>query len=153
MEPRTPAGKVRLEAIRTLSESGLRVSLLAAPMIPYINDHELESILEAGKEAGAISARYIFLRLPLEISDMFREWLAAHFPDRAAKVMNVIKQSRRGKDYRSVYGERMIGTGEFAKLIHSRWSVACRKLGYENEDRVELDETLFRRSNEQLELF
>ena len=153
MEPRTPSGNVRLDTIRQLSDAGIRVTLLAAPMIPYINDSELETILARGREAGAVSARYIFIRLPLEIKDMFREWLAAHFPDRADKVMNIIRQSRGGNDYRSAFGERMVGTGEFAKLVNSRWTVACRRLGFENENKFELDDSQFRRNNHQLKLF
>ena len=153
LEPRTPSGKRRLDAIRALSDAGVRTLLLAAPMIPYINDQELESILEAGRDAGAVSARYILLRLPLEISQMFQEWLAAHFPDRAERVMSIVRQSRGGQDYRSVFGERMVGTGAFAELLHKRWDVASRKLGYENDTRFELDTTLFRRSHHQMSLF
>ena len=138
LEPRTPAGGVRIQTIKTLTEAGIRVTLLAAPMIPYINDQELESILAAGKKAGAVSARYILLRLPLEISPMFQDWLQEHFPDRAQKVMNIIRQSRGGSDYRSAFGERMRGTGHFADLLNSRWRVSSRKLGYSNDDRYEL---------------
>ena len=127
--------------------------MMAAPMIPYINDSELEDILAEGKTAGASSANYILLRLPLEISGMFREWLAAHFPDRAAKVMSVIRQSRGGNDYNSAFGKRMRGTGEFANLINRRFEVACRKLGFDNDTRYELDYTVFKRKNEQLALF
>ncbi len=153
LEPRTPAGKVRLDAIRTLSDQGIRVTMLVAPMIPYVNDHEMEQILAAGYKVGAVSARYILLRLPLEISPMFQEWLAAHYPDRAAKVMSVVRQSRGGKDYRSVFGERMVGTGEFAQLIRKRFEVASRRLGFNNDDRFQLDYSQFRRHNEQLTLF
>jgi len=155
LEPRTPNGQIRLKAIQSLSQAGLNFTMLAAPMIPYINDHELEDIMAAGKEAGAFSARYILLRLPLEISDMFEEWLAAHFPQRAAKVMSVIRQSRGGMNYRSAFGERMVGTGEFAKLLQSRWQVASRKLGFLNNEanRYDFDYTLFKRSNHQMSLF
>jgi DNA repair photolyase len=153
LEPRTPAGGVRVQTIRTLTEAGIRVTLLAAPMIPYINDQELESILAAGKKAGAVSAKYILLRLPLEISPMFQDWLQEHFPDRAQKVMNIIRQSRGGSDYRSAFGERMRGTGHFADLLNSRWRVSSRKLGYSSEDRYELDYSQFKTSNEQLTLF
>lgn len=153
LEPRTPSGKVRLAAIKRLSDEGIRVTMMVAPMIPYINDHEMEAILAAGREAGAISARYILLRLPLEISGMFREWLHAHYPDRAAKVMSVIRQSRGGKDYQSVFGQRMVGTGEFAELLRQRFEVAARRLGFNNDERFELDYTRFRRTNEQLTLF
>ena len=153
LEPRTPRGLTRLNAIRQLSEAGIRVTLLAAPMIPFINDHELEHILGQGRQAGAVSAQYILLRLPHEISDLFREWLNEHFPERAGKVMSIIRQSRGGKDYSSVFGERMVGTGEFARLLHNRWRVASRRLGYRNDLRFELDTGRFRRTNEQLTLF
>ncbi len=153
LEPRTPRGQVRLDTIRQLSEAGVRVTLLAAPMIPYINDQELETILEKGRNAGAVSARYILLRLPLEISAMFQEWLDEHFADRAGKVMSVIRQSRGGKDYHSAFGERMTGTGEFALLLHNRWRIASRRLGFENEQRFELNTSRFRRHHEQLSLF
>ena len=153
LEPRTPAGGVRIQTIKNLSEAGIPVTLLAAPMIPYINDQELESILAAGKEAGASSARYILIRLPLEVSPMFQDWLKEHFPDRAKKVMSTIRQSRGGSDYRSVFGERMRGTGPFADLINARWQVSSRKLGYTNDDRYELDYSQFKTSNKQLALF
>ena len=153
LEPRTPRGLTRLDTIRQLSEAGVRVTLLAAPMIPCINDSELESILKQARQAGAVSAGYVLLRLPHELSDLFREWLNEHFPDRAGKVMNIIRQSRGGKDYNSVFGERMVGTGEFAMLLHNRWRVASRKLGYQNDPRFKLDTGRFRRSNEQLTLF
>ncbi|MBO6703593.1 MAG: PA0069 family radical SAM protein [Pseudomonadales bacterium] len=153
LEPRTPRGRVRVDAIRQLSESGINVTLLAAPMIPCINDAELETILEQGKKAGATAARYILLRLPLEISDLFQEWLHEHFPARANKVMSIIRQSRGGRDYRSVFGERMIGTGEFAMLLHNRWRIASRKLGYDTDARFELTTKWFTRHNEQLSLF
>ncbi len=153
LEPRTPAGGVRIQTIRALTEAGIHVTLLAAPMIPCINDQELESILAAGKTAGAVAARYILLRLPLEISPMFQDWLQEHFPDRAQKVMSIVRQSRGGSDYRSVFGERMRGTGHFADLLNSRWQISCRKLGYTNDDRYELDYSSFKTSNEQMRLF
>lgn len=153
LEPRTPAGRTRLDAIRQLTDAGIRVTLLAAPMIPFINDQELESILAAGRQAGAVSARYILLRLPLEISDMFRAWLASHFPDRADRVMNAIRHSRGGRDYRSVFGERMVGTGQFAELLNNRWQVCCRKLGFRNDERFQLDYSLFAVPSPQQSLF
>lgn len=153
LEPRTPRGQVRLDVVRALSEAGINVTVMAAPMIPYINDHELEDILQQAHQAGATSARYILLRLPLEISQLFQEWLVEHFPDRANKVMSIIRQSRGGQDYRSRFGERMVGTGAFAMLLHNRWRVASRKLGFENDRRFELNTTSFKRSNEQLALF
>lgn len=162
LEPRTPSGKRRLQAIKALSDAGIPVTMMAAPMIPYINDSELEALMAAGREAGARAARYILLRLPLEISHMFRDWLAAHFPERADKVMSIVQQSRGGKDYRSVFGERMRGTGAFADLLHRRWQVAARQLGFpetnpgehaHDDERFKLDTTLFRKSHHQMDLF
>jgi DNA repair photolyase len=153
LEPRTPSGQTRLKTIASLSDANIPVTLLAAPMIPYINDAELEDILTAGRQAGARSARYILLRLPLEVSEMFQDWLHTHFPDRADKVMNIIRQSRGGSDYQSAFGIRMRGTGHFADLLEQRWRICSKKLGFENEDRFDLDYTLFRRTNEQLPLF
>ena len=133
LEPRATSGKTRLGAIKALTDAGVRVTLMAAPMIPYVNDNELEDILASGSEAGARSAGYILLRLPLEISEMFQDWLHAHFPDRAEKVMSIIRQSRGGKDYQSEFGKRMKGTGEFAELLAQRFKVATRKLGLNQE--------------------
>jgi DNA repair photolyase len=153
MEPRTPSGHARVSTLKQLTNAGIRATLLAAPMIPCINDHELESIMALGREAGADSCRYILLRLPLEISPMFQAWLKSHFPDRAEKVMSIIRQSREGNDYQNAFGKRMTGTGQFADLIRQRWLIASRKLGYRNEDRFDLDGSQFVRINEQLDLF
>ncbi|MDA0978221.1 MAG: PA0069 family radical SAM protein [Proteobacteria bacterium] len=157
LEPRTPSGARRLQAIRSLTEAGVRVTLLTAPVIPCLNDHELELIMAAGRDAGAANARYILLRLPLEVSELFREWLQLHYPDRADHVMSIIRQSRGGRDYRSRFGERLRGTGPFADLLHHRWQVACRKLGYRNtenrEEHFELETSLFRKHHQQLTLF
>ena len=152
LEPRAAAGEERLETIRRLSDAGVNVHLLAAPMIPCINDHEMEDILARGKEAGAKSASYILLRLPLEISEMFQEWLAAHYPERAAKVMSIVRQSRGGKDYQSAFGKRMTGTGQFAELLAQRFRVAARKCGYGKETRYALDCQQFRRPSAQYAL-
>ena len=152
LEPRTPTGKIRLDTLAELARSGVRTTLLAAPMIPYINDHEMEKIMTLGKEAGVVSAGYILLRLPHEISDLFREWLNEHFPERAKKVMSIIQQSRGGKDYDSKFGQRMVGTGEFATLLRSRWQVCSRKLGFQQGERPALDCSQFKRVNEQMSL-
>ena len=153
LEPRAASGKVRLDTIKQLSAAGVRVSMMAAPMIPCINDQELETLLAAGKEAGAASASYILVRLPLEISEMFQDWLGAHFPDRAAKVMNIIRQTRGGKDYQSAFGLRMRGSGEFAQLLRRRFEVAYRKLGFAKHQRFQLDSSQFTPQREQLALF
>ncbi|HCC43158.1 MAG TPA: radical SAM protein [Gammaproteobacteria bacterium] len=155
LEPRAPDGLKRLNTIRTLSEHGVNVTMMAAPIIPYINDNELESLLEEGKSSGAIDARYILIRLPHEISPMFQDWLKVHFPSRSKKVMTVIQESRGGKNYQSAFGERMRGVGKFAELLHQRWQISHRKLGFPEsiKKRHKFDTTLFRSNPGQLNLF
>ena len=154
LEPRTPDGQKRLAAITALSDEGINVTMMAAPIIPCINDHELETLMQAGKSSGAHDARYILIRLPHEISPMFQNWLQAHFPDRATKVMSVIRQSRDGKDYQGEFGLRMRGSGEFASLLRQRWRISHRQLGFDaSENRFELDCSQFRRHPQQMNLF
>ena len=155
LEPRAPSGQKRLQCIKTLSDAGIKVTIIAAPMIPFINDQELEKILEAGRESGASDTKYILIRLPLEVSKMFREWLQMYFPDRAARVMNVIRQCRGGNDYRSEFGERMVGTGPFAALLNQRWRVAIRQLSFSDSrsHSYKLDCSQFQRSQKQMVLF
>jgi DNA repair photolyase len=154
MEPRASAPHRRIAAIRALSEAGIPVGLMVAPVIPAVTDHELESILEAGREAGALSADFVLLRLPHELKDLFRDWLQAHLPDRAAHVMSLVRQMRGGRDYDPQFGSRMRGEGEFATLLAQRFRLARRRLGYPGLP--VLDETLFRaprRASAQGELF
>jgi DNA repair photolyase len=154
MEPRAAAPHRRLETIKALSDAGIPVTVMVAPIIPAITDRETESVLEAAYAAGARNAGYVLLRLPLEISDLFQEWLATHFPDRAAHVMSVMRQMRGGKDYESAWGLRQRGTGVFAELVAARFHKACARLGF-NLDRSDLDTTQFRRpprAGEQLSL-
>jgi DNA repair photolyase len=121
---------------------------MVAPVIPSLTDHEMEHILEAAKNAGATRAGYTLLRLPHEVKDLFREWLAEHYPDRAQHVMSIINQSRGGKDYQAQFGTRMVGTGVFAELLRKRFQVAKRKLGLDAADeRFELRTDLFRPPN------
>ena len=129
MEPRAAAPHRRLQTIRTLSSSGIPVSVLVAPVIPVLTDSEIESILEQVSDAGATSAEYILLRLPLEISDLFQEWLQTHFPLKAEHVMTRVRDTRGGKNYDSRFGHRMKGTGQFAEIISQRFSLACKKQG------------------------
>ncbi|MET1079492.1 MAG: PA0069 family radical SAM protein [Pseudomonas sp.] len=129
MEPRAASPTARLRAMRLLSEQGIPVSVMCAPMIPMVNDHELERLLEAARDAGADSANYVLLRLPLEIAELFEQWLQAHFPDRAEHVLSLIRQSRGGKNYDSRFGSRMRGEGPFADLLAQRFRLASRKLG------------------------
>jgi DNA repair photolyase len=128
MEPQAASPRARLEAVNRLNVAGVPTGVMVAPVIPALTDHELESILEAAASAGARWAGYVLLRLPHEVKDLFREWLAAHYPDRADHVMSVVRQMRGGKDYDSSFGTRMRGTGAFAELLRSRFQIACRRL-------------------------
>jgi len=143
MEPRASTPGRRLEALRALAAAGIPTAVLASPMIPGLNDHELESILDAARGAGAVQASWILLRLPLEIKDLFEEWLREHRPDRAARVLSLIRQTRGGALYKSGFGERMRGEGAYAELLSRRFRVACRRLGL-NERRFALDTARFR---------
>lgn len=129
LDPRANAPSRRLRAIQALSSAGVPVSVFASPMIPAINDNELESILAAATEAGATSASMIVLRLPLEVRDIFVEWLNEHFSNRAAHVMSLVRQMRGGADYDANFGTRMRGTGQYAALLRQRFQVAVRRLG------------------------
>jgi DNA repair photolyase len=131
LEPRAAAPSRRLRAIRTLTEAGIPVSVSVAPIIPFVTDHEIERILEAAKDAGAVGAHYTVLRMPWEISPLFQQWLHAHFPDRAQRVMNRIKDLRGGKEYDSEFGKRMSGEGVWADLIRQRFTKAVKRLGLE----------------------
>jgi len=129
LEPRAPTPAKRLDAIRTLSEAGIPTCVLAAPMIPALNDSELETILATAKEAGARFADYTLLRLPLEIRDLFVEWLETHYPDRARHVMTLVRDTRGGADYDSSWVQRRTGTGVYADMLKKRFLLARRKLG------------------------
>jgi len=144
LEPRAAAAKRRLAAIRQLAAAGVPVGVLAAPMIPALNDAELERILEAAAAAGARSAGYVLLRLPLEIKALFEEWLEAHYPERKAKVLKLVRETRGGKLYEPQWGLRMRGRGVYAELLEKRFRAACRKSGLERGEWA-LDETRFRR--------
>jgi DNA repair photolyase len=143
MEPRAAAPHRRIEAIRALAQAGVPVTVMVAPIVPGITDSEIESILEECARAGATSAGYVVLRLPLEIKDLFREWLSKHFPDRKARVMTLVRQMRGGKDYDAEWGKRQKGEGPYAKLIADRFTAACRRLGLNAQPRPPLDHTQF----------
>ena len=132
LEPRCPRPSKRLEAIRQLSDAGVPVSVMVAPLIPGLNDHEMEDILAAAMDAGAVAAEYILLRLPLEIHALFEEWLQAHVPDRAAKVMTLIRDTRAGKVYDSDFSQRMRGTGVYAEMLRARFRIARKRVGFLN---------------------
>ena len=130
MEPRAATPPRRLGALRELIKAGVPASALVAPVIPAINDAEIERILEAIAETGVRHAGYVLLRLPLEIKDLFREWLMENFPDRYRHVINLIRQTRGGKDYDSTWGKRMTGSGPISWMIGRRFEVACERLGF-----------------------
>jgi len=134
MEPRASSPARRLEAIRLLSEAGIPTAVFASPMIPAINDMELERILDAAKAQGAVSASMILLRLPGEVRDVFREWLLRHFPDRVRHVLALVRDTRGGKDYDARWGTRMTGEGPYATLLQQRFTKA--------RERYELDAKL-----------
>ncbi|WP_020652943.1 PA0069 family radical SAM protein [Massilia niastensis] len=129
LEPRAAAPARRLRTIRTLTEAGIPVSVSVAPIIPFVTEPEIERILEASFEAGAVGAHYVVLRLPHEINPLFHEWLEAHFPERAQRVMNRVRDLRGGKDYDSDFGKRMSGEGVWADLIRQRFDKTIKRLG------------------------
>jgi DNA repair photolyase len=129
MEPRVPAAAARLGAMNLLAENGVPTSVLVAPLIPAINDNEIERILEAVANAGADQAHYILLRLPHELLDIFSDWLEAHFPDRKERVLSLIRQASGGRSYDGRFGVRQTGRGAYAGMLASRFQTTCRKLG------------------------
>lgn len=129
MEPRAATPDRRLAAVKALSDAGVPVIVMFAPVIPGLNDHEMEAVLERSAAAGARGAGYVALRLPLEIKDLFREWLATDHPDRAARVMSLVRQMRGGKDYDMEWGKRMKGEGPIADLMSKRFKAAIRRHG------------------------
>jgi DNA repair photolyase len=129
MEPRAPAPARRLATIRRLAEAGIPVRVMAAPMVPGLTDPELEAILAAGREAGARAASWIMLRLPREVSPLFRDWLSEHYPERFNKVMGKVREMHGGEDYSPEWGKRMRGEGIYAELVARRYRVAAARLG------------------------
>jgi DNA repair photolyase len=153
MEPRAASPAARLRCLRELHAAGVPVSVLCAPMIPMINDAELEQLLEAARDAGAHSAGYVLLRLPLEIAELFEDWLRAHFPQRAEHVMSLVRQCRGGANYDSRFGARMRGEGPFADLLARRFQVACKRLGLNRRELRGLDCQRFAPPGAQLALW
>ncbi len=155
MEPRAATPPRRLQALRQLTAAGVPSSVMVAPVIPALNDAEIERILDAAAAVGVREAGYVLLRLPLEVRDLFREWLMANFPDRYRHVFKLIRESRGGKDYDSSWNTRMTGTGPVAWMIGRRFELACEKLGF-NKTRMRLTTDHFCppwRAAEQLSLF
>ncbi|MFA5122560.1 MAG: PA0069 family radical SAM protein [Zavarzinia sp.] len=148
MEPRAATPERRLDAIKALAAAGIPTGIMTAPMIPGLNDHELEALLEAGAAAGATSAGYVLLRLPLEIKDLFQEWLAAALPERAPRVLRLIRDIRGGTLNSAEFGTRMRGEGPYAELIAQRFRLAKHRLGLDVPRQV-LDTSRFRRPLDQ----
>ncbi|MEO0326978.1 MAG: PA0069 family radical SAM protein [Pseudomonadota bacterium] len=142
MEPRASTPALRLKAVRDLTRAGIPTAVMTAPMIPALNDHEMERILDSAKAAGAESAGFILLRLPREVSPLFRDWLLQHYPDRYRHVMNLLRAMRNGKDYDAEFGKRLRGDGPYAWQIKRRFELACKKLGL-NETHRHLKRNLF----------
>jgi DNA repair photolyase len=155
MEPRAATPEKRLDAVRRLAQAGVPVIVMFAPCIPGLNDHEMEAVLERAAEAGASGAGYVALRLPLEIKDLFREWLESDHPDRARRVMSLVRQMRGGKDYDLRWGSRMTGQGPIADLMSARFEAARKRYGLDQPWR-ELTTALFRvppKRGDQIDLF
>jgi DNA repair photolyase len=154
MEPRASSPSKRIGAIRALAAGGIPVGVLSSPMIPFLNDWELERILEAAAEAGATSAGYVLLRLPHELKGLFEEWLHEHYPLKAKHVLGLVRDTRGGELYRSEFGERMRGDGAYADVLAKRFELARTRLGL-NERPKYFDHTRFRarRNTDQLSLF
>jgi DNA repair photolyase len=155
MEPRAPTPLRRLETLRQLVQAGVPTSAMVAPVIPALNDAEIERILEAVVAAGVRHAGYVLLRLPLEVRDLFREWLLENYPDRYRHVFKLIRDTRGGKDYDSTFGKRMTGSGPIAWMIGRRFETACERLGF-NKAHVKITTEHFRPPRppaQQLDLF
>jgi DNA repair photolyase len=155
MEPRAATPARRLDTLRQLAKAGVPTAAMVAPVIPALNDDEIERILEAVAAAGVRHAGYVLLRLPLEVRDLFREWLMTNFPDRYRHVFKLIRDMRGGKDYDSTFGQRQTGTGPIAWMIGRRFEVACEKLGFNTASRKTTTEHFRppRPGSEQLDLF
>jgi len=136
MEPRAPTPERRLEAIERLSQAKIPVGVMVAPIIPAVNDSEIEAILARAYQAGAREAGYVTLRLPLEIREIFREWLSVHFPDKLKRTLSLVQSMHGGKDYDSQWGRRMAGSGPYAWMIGRRFEIAAQRLGYRETPEV-----------------
>jgi DNA repair photolyase len=154
MEPRASTPTRRLQALRSLSDAGIPVSVMVAPVIPGLNDHEIERVLDSARAMGALEAGYVLLRLPLEVSPIFKEWLLRNYPDRYRHVLSLVRSMRGGKDYDAQWGKRMRGEGPYAWQIGRRFELAAKRLGI-NVSKRRLRTDLFAATpgSEQLSLF
>jgi DNA repair photolyase len=146
MEPRAASPARRLETIRRLSDAGIPVTVLVAPIIPAVNDAEIERILDAAYANGAREAGYVLLRLPLEVKDLVRDWLLTHYPDKLRHVMSLVQSTRGGKDYDPAWGQRQVGSGPYAWMIGRRFELAAERAGF-NKTRLKLRTDLFRQAS------
>ncbi|KTC64877.1 Predicted Fe-S oxidoreductase (plasmid) [Legionella adelaidensis] len=157
MEPRTSAPMARVRVAKNLIEQNIPVNVMVAPVIPMVNDMELEKILRTISEAGIKHAAYVLIRLPYEVKDLFKEWLGQHFPQKAEHVMSLIKQMRGGKEYDSAFGKRMRGEGQFASLLETRFRLACKRFNINTTPSIDLDCSQLIKKNQsmngQLDLF
>ncbi len=155
LEPRCAAPKRRLQAMKALSDAGIPVCVLVAPVIPFLTDQQIEPVLEAAWEHGAKSAGYVLLRLPWEVKDLFREWLERNYPLKAKHVMSRVHEMRGGRDNDPCFGSRMVGSGKFAELLEQRFDIACKRIGFNSERGRDLDTTIFAApdNSKQLPLF
>jgi DNA repair photolyase len=156
MEPRASTPERRLETITALAAAGIPSGVLTAPMIPALNDSEMEAILERARAAGAASAGYTLLRLPLELKSLFKEWLEEHFPAKSAHVLSLVAQTHGGRLYDSTWSKRMTGIGPYADMLRLRFDRACRELGFDQRTTRPLDTTRFQppsQTGDQLALF
>lgn len=155
LEPRAAAPYRRIRALRALVEAGVPTGVMVAPVIPFLNDKDLEAILGVARDAGVTRAGYVLLRLPHEVKDIFQAWLAEHYPLRAEHIMARVRDMRGGKEYDSVWRERQTGTGAYAELLRQRFDKTCRRLGINVREMASLDTTLFKVPGraEQLGLF
>jgi DNA repair photolyase len=144
LEPRAAGPAARLKCVRELSKAGVPVGVLMAPVIPGLNDDEIETVVAASAAAGARNMGYVLLRLPFEVKDLFKEWLDTHVPEKAGRVMKLVREMRGGRDYDAAWGERQTGTGPLAELLRRRFELAKRKHGLAESRKVELRTDLFR---------
>lgn len=151
MEPRASTPSLRLKTISDLSQAGIPTSVLVAPVIPALNDHEMERILDSSRGAGAVDAGYVLLRLPFEVSPIFREWLLKHYPDKYRHVMSILRSMRGGKDYDAKWNQRMSGQGPYAIQIGRRFEITAKRLGF-NQQRISLSTDLFKSPKEDAQL-
>ena len=153
LEPRTADPRARLRTVAGLREASVPTGVLFAPVIPFLNDHELEDVVAQSVNAGAQSLKYILLRLPLEVKPLFEEWLAVHYPLKAERVMGAIRSARGGRAYRSGWHKRMVGEGAIAQIIAQRFKKAVRSAGLEGASLPQLRTDLFAPPGEQFDLF